>query len=121
MGYESHLIHRCTITPTTVSRSARGAITKSNGTAVTGVHCRYVLPRGRGQYEPMVNVGQQVQTDAALLLKTDATIDTESVVSTITLAADGSSVDAGPFEVVSVSTRNRRSAHHISVGLKKVE
>ena len=122
MGFTAHLIHRCTITPQTVSRSARGAISKSGGTAVTDVHCRYVFPpRSRSQFEPMTEVGQQVQTDASLLLKSDATIDTESVVSAITLAADGSSVDVGPFDVVTVSPRNRRTAHHIAAGLKKVE
>ena len=45
----------------------------------------------------------------------------EDRIVTITLKADDSSVDAGPFSIQAVLKRNTGSAHHISLQLERVE
>lgn len=120
MAFARHFIHTCTIQSFTLSQDAAGAITKAASSAQTKIRCRFVLPKGTAQFEPMPDLGQMIQTDAFLYLDRGVSISTEDEVSAIILAADGSAVDAGPFEVLDVAGRNRRSQHHIRARLKRV-
>lgn len=69
----------------------------------------------------MPDVGQMLQTDAHLFLRAGTSITTEDEVSDVILTYDETAVDAGPFEVLEVSIRNRRNVHHIYARLKKIE
>ena len=120
MAFARHFIHECTIQSFTTSQDAVGAETRAASSQQTSIACRFVLPKSRSQFEPMPDLGQMIQTDAFLFLDRGVSIDTEDEISAIILAADDSNVDAGPFEVLEVAGRNRRSQHHIRARLKRV-
>ena len=122
MGFQRHLIHDCTIDTFSFSQDALGGITKAVSSSQTDVSCRLIVT---GQFEPVSYMGQMVQTDAKLLLPlltgtVAVSIATADEIKNIVLSSDDSSVDAGPFEVTSIMTRNRREKHHRAVTLKKV-
>lgn len=54
-----------------------------------------------------------------LLLPAGTTIDESRRV--VDVAANGATLDAGPFEVTAVLRRRARGEHHVSVALKRVQ
>jgi hypothetical protein len=120
MAFSRHFIHTCTIQSYSSSQDAVGAETRAASSSQTKIACRFVLPKGRSQFEPMQDLGQMIQTDALLFVDRAVLMSTEDEILSIALAADGSVVDAGPFEVLEVAGRNRRSPHHIRARLKRV-
>lgn len=121
MGFARHFIHTCTITPYTAGQSARGAPTKTAASPQTEVPCRFVIPKSKAQFEPMVELGQMVQTDAFLFLTAVVAVTTEDTVTDIVLASDETAVDSDVYEVVEVANRNRRNTHHKRLRLQKVK
>lgn len=117
------LIHTCEIVPVTNGQSSTGAFTEVEGTAVTGVPCRFFSPVTRiGNREPMPNIGQMVQTDKQLILKPDVSISTKYKVNNIKMRCDASTVDSDTYEVIEVKDRyGGGRKRHISCLLKKIE
>lgn len=118
MPFLNALIHTCSIQSYTVGQGSAGEITRTPATLQTEIRCRLVQ---RAQNEPMTDVGQMVQTDATLFLQSEESISTEDEILNVVFRVDGSTFDAGPYEVVQVVKRDRNTVHHISARLKKIE
>lgn len=121
MGFSEHLIHRCTITPFTEAQGGQGGPVKTAGIPVTDVPCRLVSARTLHQRRPLIGESLAVESQPVLLLGADAVVNQRDEVSDVRLAADGSLVDAGPYRFEQVRPRNRKTLHHISLELIKVE
>lgn len=116
MPFDSHLIHTCTVQANTPTQHSSGAETEGWADETTGQACRLIDKRG---FKPMEDIGRQVQFDKIGLFPAGTTIDTERRVKDFA-DADGNTIAAGPFEIISVSTRRRGSPHHISAELRVV-
>lgn len=69
----------------------------------------------------MESVGYQMLEEHILLCSDGEDVIEEDRISTITLKADGTSVDAGPFDIEKKLIRNTKNPHHISFKLERIE
>jgi len=115
--FKKHLIHQAIVQRTTPAQSSSGELIDSWATAGT-IDCRFVQKSERvadpSAGFPMLN------SDMLLCNKGEDVIEEDRIV-TITLKADDSGVDAGPFCISSVLGRNSTDAHHMSLQLERVE
>jgi len=115
--FKNKLIHQAVVQRTTQSQATDGELIDSWASAGT-IDVRFVHKSDRiadeGQGFPMVE-------DHMALCNAGEDVTEKDRLASITLKADGSSVDAGPFTIESLLRRNTRSAHHISLKLERVE
>jgi hypothetical protein len=115
--FKRHLIHRCIIERNTQTQSGSGELIDSWATAGT-MDCRYVEKSERIALE---SVGFMMLEDHQLLCNAGEDVNEEDRITTITLKADDSSIDSGPFSIEEKLIRNTTGAHHISLRLERVE
>ena len=115
--FKRHLIHQAIVQRTTQSQSSSGELIDSWATAGT-IDCRYVEKSERIASEA---AGFPMLESHILLCNQGEDVREEDRIATITLKADSSSVDAGPFDVMAVLKRNSTGTHHISLQLERVE
>jgi head-tail adaptor len=114
--FKATLIHQATVQRTTPSQSASGELVDSWSDAGT-IDCRLVQRRERIANEA---VGFLMLEEHRLLCNAGEDVTEEDRIADVVLRADDSSVDAGPFSVEEVLTRNTGSAHHMSLKLERV-
>lgn len=120
--FKKTLIHQATVERTTPAQSSSGELIDSwaNIGIIDG---RYVRKEHRIAQEgvgfmmllkDMFLIDDGVTTLGETIIEEDRIVD-------IKLKADDTTVDAGPFTVESLLNRNTFGAHHISLGLERVE
>lgn len=119
MGFARRLIHTCTIKRYTRGQGSTGATTRTLSATQTEVACRLHYPSNAQRVAYPVE-GQMVLTDAVLLLASDADIETDDTVESVVLASDGTTFDAGTYEVMSIVTRQNRRSRLKSVNLRRI-
>lgn len=115
--FKKKLIHRCTIQRAVETRTASGAVKQTFGDEYTDRPCRYVQRTERQATEEQ---SFQRQLIHLLLFDYGEDVTAKDRISDITLAADGSSVNAGPFDIEHVLERNTGGHHHLSLELERV-
>ena len=115
--FKKHLIHQAIVQRTTPAQSSSGELIDSWATTGT-IDCRYVEKAERIASE---SAGFPMLESHMLLCNSGEDVREEDRIVTITLKADDSSIDAGPFTIESVLKRNSTGAHHISLQLERVE
>jgi hypothetical protein len=115
--FKKHLIHQAIVQRTTQTQSSSGELIDA-WAAVGTIDCRYVEKAERIASE---SAGFPMLESHILLCNSGEDVREEDHIATITLKADDSSVDAGPFSIMAVLKRNTGSAHHISLQLERVE
>lgn len=118
MGFSDWLIHTCTIQVDSGTQSTTGYVPESWANQSTSVKCRFVARLERFASE---SLGMQMLTVFKMFFPTGTTISTEHQITDITLTSSGVVVDAGPYQVQEVLPRNRKTEHHITCLLEKVE
>jgi len=115
----STLIHRCTIEAPETAQAASGEIQVTGYTTVaTDVPCRLVERRER---YASPTLGELVKEELFVLFDAGASVARCYRIVDVTLVADDSVVDAGPFEVKAVFKRFGGAAvHHVSCELERV-
>jgi len=115
--FKKHLIHQAIVQRTTPAQSGSGELIDSWATAGT-IDCRFVEKSERIANEA---AGFPMLDSDMLLCNNGEDVQEEDRIATITLKADSSSVDTGPFSIQAVLKRNTGSAHHMSLQLERVE
>lgn len=116
--YSRLLIHTCTRQRVSTSQSDDNELYRDWDNAGTAtLSCRYMARQERYADEDMSG---EVRTDTKLYAEIGADITTEDRVIDV-LAADGSTIEAGPFDVIEVLPKYGEGPHHTEIRLEKVE
>lgn len=117
VNFKRHLIHQCTVERPTYSQDSGGALIPT-WSEVDTIDCRYIEKRERIADE---NKGFMMLEEHRLLCNYGEDIQEADRIKDITLKADDSTVDAGPFTVEEMLARNSSGPHHLSFKLERVE
>jgi len=121
-AFARHLIHSAVIRrnsaePPPVNAIGEPAPDWEDEDAAGTIACRYVQKNERIASEsagfPLINIDMLLFDESEDVVETDLVTD-------ITLTETGELIAEGPFRVVSLLTRNRRSAHHKSAIIERV-
>lgn len=115
--FKKHLIHQAVVQRTTRSQAANGELIDS-WAAVGTIDIRYVQNAHRIADEQM---GYPMVLEHFALCNSDEDVTVEDRLVNVTLKVDGSTVNAGPFEINGVLGRNSTGPHHIRLNLEKIE
>lgn len=115
--FKKKLIHRAVVQRSTPTRTASGEWVDA-WSAVGTIDCRYVQRTDRFADEAL---GWTMLKSHLLLCNAGEDVEEDDRITSITFKVDGTSVDAGPFDIEGKLERNAGGAHHISLNLERVE
>jgi len=114
--FNKNLIHTADVLRTTPAQSTSGELINSWTTA-GAITCRLVQ---RNERIALESLSLQMQDVHRLLCDEDEDVTEEDRIANVTLTADSTSIDTGPFEIHEVLLRGNTGRHHLSLRLEKI-